>query len=165
MPNFHFCPNQQVVASSKVRSFSWRLSPKTDEWPLCKLFAHWPSLDPKCTRYIQKKKDFEKKSSQLSQQALIFCPRQVVASSKLSSLLWRLRQRLMNSLGVNCDERGGHRGCCSYVFMYPIMDAAWTILYWIENSLVTVHYILLLSLLDNFLFCTQLRVQTHNLKF
>ena len=58
------------------------------------------------------------------------------------SLLWRLRQRLMNSLGVNCDERGGHRGCCSYVFMYPIMDAVWTILYWIENSLVTVHYII-----------------------
>ena len=103
-------------------------------------------------------------SSQLFEKALHFCPRQVVASSKLSSLLWRLRQRLMNGLGVNYDERGGHRGCCSYVFMYPIMDAVWTISYWIENSLVTVHYnILLLSLLDNFLFCVQLRVQTHNL--
>ena len=89
-------------------------------------------------------------SSQLFEKALHFCPRQVVASSKLSSLLWRLRQRLMNGLGVNYDERGGHRGCCSYVFMYPIMDAVWTISYWIENSLVTIHYmyihILLLSL-------------------
>ena len=63
---------------------------KANEQLRCKLFAHWPSLIPK--------------SSQLSPKALIFCPLQVVASSKLSSLLWRL----MKGLCVNCDEILSH---------------------------------------------------------
>ena len=40
----------------------------------------------------------------LSQNTMYFCPRQVDASSKLSSLSWRLKQWLMNGLGVDCDE-------------------------------------------------------------